>query len=284
MVVVLSLGCAIAYGLSDFIGGILARRISAWTVAMVAQSTATVLTLGLALATDGDPTGADWAWSVLAGVGNGAGAGFLYRGLAAATMTVVAPVSALLAALLPVVVGVTTGDRPSAVTWTGVAVALPAIWLVSQVHEHTDPDRRRSHRGGLLDGVLAGLGFGVLFAALGQVPDDAGFAPLALTQATSVLATLALAVILRASWVPRDRGAQRQALRAASVGVLGMSATVLFLLATQTGLLTVAAVLSSLYPATTVLLAAVVLRERIGRVQAIGLVLAVLAVALVAVG
>ena len=284
MVVVLSLGCALAYGLSDFIGGILARRISAWTVAMVAQSMATVLTLGLALATAGDPTGADWAWSVLAGVGSGAGAGFLYRGLASATMTVVAPVSALLAALLPVVVGVLTGDRPSVVTWMGVAFALPAIWLVSQVAQSTDLEQRRSHRGGLVDGVLAGLGFGVLFAALAQVPDDAGFAPLALTQATSVLATVALAVALRTQWVPRDRTARRQALRATGVGVLGMSATVLFLLATQTGLLTVAAVLASLYPATTVLLAAVVLRERISRVQGIGLALAVLAVALVAAG
>jgi len=278
--VVLALGCALAYGLSDFIGGILARRISAWTVAVVAHSVATVLTLGLVLATAGDPTGADWAWSALAGVGTGAGAGFLYRGLAAATMTVVAPVSALLAALLPVLVGVLTGDRPSTVTWVGVAIALPAIWLVSQVHEDIDPDRQQAHRGGLVDGVLAGLGFGVLFAALGQVPADAGFGPLALTQAMAVLATVALAVALRAAWVPRDR----TALRAAGIGVLGMGATVLFLLATQTGLLTVAAVLSSLYPATTVLLAAAVLRERIERVQGVGLALAGLAVALVAAG
>ncbi len=284
MVVVLSLGCAIAYGLSDFIGGILARRISAWTVATVAQSTATVLTLGLAMATGGDPTSADWGWSALAGVGSGAGAGFLYRGLAAATMTVVAPVSALLAALLPVVVGVLTGDRPSAVTWAGVSFALPAIWLVSQVHGATDPDQRRSHRGGLVDGILAGTGFGVLFAALAQVPEGAGFGPLALTQAVSVLATVALAVVLRAPWVPREREAQRQALRAASAGVLGTIATAMFLLATQTGLLTVAAVLASLYPATTVLLAAVVPRERIGRVQGVGLALAGLAVALVAAG
>ncbi|MBA3719468.1 MAG: DMT family transporter [Nocardioidaceae bacterium] len=280
MVVALSLGCALAYGLSDFIGGLLARRVSAWTVAVAAQTMATLLTLGLALATGGDATGADFAWSALAGLGSGAGAGFLYRGLSAANMTVVAPVSALLAALLPVVVGVVTGDRPSTVTWAGVLFALPAIWLVSQVADDADPDRRRSHRGGLVDGVLAGLGFGVLFAALGQVPDEAGFGPLVLTQAMAVLATAGLAAVLRAPWVPRDR----TALQASAVGVLGFAATAMFLLATQTGLLTVAAVLSSLYPATTVLLAAVVLGERIGRVQAVGLVLAGLAVVLVAAG
>ncbi|CAN5744282.1 DMT family transporter [soil metagenome] len=281
MVVVLALGCALSYGVSDFVGGLLARRISPWAVAVVGQAAATVLTLALALVVGGDPTASDWAWSALAGVGSGAGVAFLYRGLGAGSMSVVAPVSALLAALVPVAVGVVTGERPATLTWLGVACALPAIWLVSSVGEdhHAEPTGRR-RRADLMDATLAGLGFGVLFASLGQVPDGAGFGPLTLTQSVGVATTIVLATALGAPWVPRGR----TAVHAVWVGVLGMAATVLFLLATQTGLLTVAGVLASLYPASTVLLAAVVLHERIGRGQGVGLALAAVAVALVAAG
>lgn len=281
MVVLLSLGSALAYGLSDFIGGLLSRRISPWSVAVVGQTTAAVLTIGLALVIGGEPTASDWWWSALGGIGSGTGAAILYRGLGAGSMAVVAPVSALFAALVPALVGVFTGERPELLTWLGIACALPAIWLVSMVEDHPDSGpvgRRRSAE--LVDGVLAGLGFGLLFAALGQVPEEAGFGPLALTQVVAVVSTIVLAIALGAPWWPRDRSAAR----AVSVGLLGTAATAMFLLATQTGLLTVAGVLSSLYPATTVLLAALVLHERIGRAQGVGLVLAVTAVALVAAG
>lgn len=291
MVVVLSLACALAYGLSDFAGGLLSRRTSPWTVAVVAQATAMVCTLLVATLVWRDPVPADWLWGALSGVGGGFGAAFLYRGLGAGSMSVVAPVSAVGAALLPVAVGVATGERPAALTWTGVACALPAIWLVSssqQDHipgdslaavEHRQHQRRR-RSAELVDGLLAGLGFGLLFVSLGQIPDTAGLGPLAMSYAVAVPATITMAVILRAAWLPRDRDAGW----AVVVGALSTAATVLFLLATQTGLLTVAAVLSSLYPATTVLLAALVLHERIGRTQGIGLVLAGLAIGLVAAG
>ena len=280
MVVVLSLACAVAYGLSDFVGGLLSRRISPWAVAVVGQGAATVLTLLLAVVVGGTPTGSDWLWSAVAGVGSGTGGAFLYRGLGAGLMSVVAPVSALFAALVPVAIGVATGDRPSGLTWVGVACALPAIWLVSRAEKPAESAHTGRWSAGLVDGLLAGLGFGVLFAALGQVPEEAGFGPLALTQAAGLLSTILLATALSGQWRPRAAGAAQ----AAAVGVLSTAATVMFLLATQTGLLTVAAVLSSLYPATTVILAAVVLRERIGRSQGVGLVLAAVAVALVASG
>jgi drug/metabolite transporter (DMT)-like permease len=165
----------------------------------------------------------------------------------------------------------------------GVVVALPAIWLVSLVDTSVAPADGRPRRGRaaeLTDAMLAGLGFGVLFTALGQVPEQAGLAPLAVSYVVAVVATAALAAALGAAWLPRDRSA----VSGIGVGLLGSSATVLFLLATQSGLLTIAAVLSSLYPATTVLLAAVLLRERISRAQGGGLALAALAVVLVTVG
>jgi len=279
VVVLLALGSALAYGISDFVGGMLARRVSPWSVAVVAQCVSTTCVTVLALASGGDPTARDLAWGLVAGLGNGTGGVFLYRGLANGRMAVVAPLSAVGAALLPVAVGVATGERPSILTWLGVACAFPAIWLVSRAPDLAGTEAQHSGSG-VVDGLLAGLGFGLLFAALGQVPESAGLQPLALTQATSVLAIIALATLLRQSWLPRER----YALRAAYIGVLGALATTLFLLATQAGLLSVASVLSSLYPAVTVVLAVSLLRERIHRPQAVGLALALAAVVLVAAG
>ena len=283
MVVLLSLASAQNYGLSDFLGGILSRRTSPWIIAVTAQTTAMVLWSALALAAGGEPTGRDLAWGVLSGVGGGIGAAFLYRGLGAGSMSVVAPVSAVGSALIPVAAAFVGGERPTTITWLGVVVALPAIWLVSMVDTSVAPADgrpRRSRAAELTDAMLAGLGFGVLFTALGQVPEQAGLAPLAVSYVVAVVATAALAAALGAAWLPRDRSA----LSGMGVGLLGSSATVLFLLATQSGLLTIAAVLSSLYPATTVLLAAVLLRERISRAQGGGLALAALAVVLVTAG
>jgi drug/metabolite transporter (DMT)-like permease len=285
MAIVLALFSALAYGLSDFLGGILSRRTSAWSVAVVAQSSSTLCTGLAALFVAGTPTGGDYAWAALAGVGSGVGTGFLYRGFSSGRMSVVAPVSAVGAALVPVFAGTVTGERLTMIVWLGIAVALPAIWLVSTtpgdsslVGDETTP--RASLAEGLVDGALAGLGFGMLFAALGQVPDSAGVWPLALCQLVSIPAVVVLAAALRAPWLPRGRTV-RWALLA---GPLGATATGAFLLASQQGFLTVAGVLSSLYPASTVLLAALVLREKIHRAQGVGLLLCGFAVALVAGG
>jgi len=282
MAVVLALCSALAYGLSDFLGGILSRRTSAWSVAVVGAVSSTVCTGLLALVVPGTPTGTDLAWGLLAGVGGGAGTGFLYRGFSSGRMAVVAPVSAVGAAVVPALAGTLGGERLTMLVWIGIAAALPGIWLVSSSPD--DPiapvGARESLAAGLVDGVLAGLGFGVLFAALGQIPDEAGWWPLTLSQAVSVPAVALLATALRADWVPRGRTVRLALL----CGPLGAAATGFFLLATQRGFLTVAGVLSSLYPASTVLLAAVVLKERVHRAQGVGLALCAVAVACVAAG
>jgi drug/metabolite transporter (DMT)-like permease len=284
MSVLLALLSALAYGLSDFLGGVLSRRTSAWSVAVVAQISSAACTALVALFVRGEPTAGHLGWAALAGVGSGAGAAFLYRGFASGRMGVVAPVSAVGAALVPALAGVVTGERPSLPVWAGVAIALPAIWLVSSPPRDTVGSAVARPRGsvaaGLWDGVLAGLGFGLLFAALGQVPQSAGWWPLALCQAVSLPAVVVLAVLLRAPWLPRGRTAYLAAL----VGPLGAAATGLFLLASQFGLLTVAGVLTSLYPASTVLLAALVLHEKVHRAQGVGLGLCALAVVLVVAG
>ncbi|MGI8901925.1 MAG: EamA family transporter, partial [Nocardioides sp.] len=177
MAILLALVSAVAYGLSDFVGGLVSRRASAWAVAVVGQLSSTICTATIALMVVGSPEPRHFVWSVVAGVGSGVGTGFLYRGFASGRMSVVAPVSAVGAAVVPMAVGTWGGERPSALVWLGILAALPGIWLVASVAEddlaRTDPASARggdSTAGGLVDGILAGLGFGVLFAALGQVP------------------------------------------------------------------------------------------------------------------
>jgi drug/metabolite transporter (DMT)-like permease len=274
--ILLSLCAALSYGLSDFNGGLFSRRGGAWAVSLLAQLGGTAFVLVVALVDGGSPGASDLAWALLAGVANGFGTAFLYRGLSSGRMGVVAPVSGVGSVLVPVVVGLATGERPGALVWVGVLLAFPAIWLVSQ-----EPSGGQGGRGsGLVDGVLAGLGFGTLFAALAQIPEEAGFLPLALNQLVAGGAIIVVALALRQPWVPRTR----YALGGVISGALGSLATGLFQVATQQGFLTVAAVITSLYPGFTVLLAATVLRERVHRTQACGLALCAGAVVLVAAG
>jgi drug/metabolite transporter (DMT)-like permease len=260
----------------------LSRRSSVWPVAVMAQVGGAVFVLVPALFLPGVPGMAALLWGALSGVGSGVGTVFLYRGLATGRMSVVAPLSGVGAAVLPLLVGLLGGERPQPLAWLGIACALPAIWLVSAGEGDEgltgEPVSRSST--GVLDGILAGVGFGLLFAALGQVPEEAGLVPAGVGLAVATPVIIVLAMALRHPWLPRDR----HAFEATGVGALGAGATVLFQLATQSGLLSIAAVLSSLYPAFTVLLAVLVLREHIHRGQAFGLALAGLAVTLVALG
>ncbi|MBB6626244.1 DMT family transporter [Nocardioides sp. KIGAM211] len=276
MAVLLALFAALTYGLADFVGGFFSQRVSPWAVALCAQLGGATLVLLLTLVTEGSPTGADLAWCVVAGLGNGFGTAFLYRGLSSGRMGVVAPISGVGAALVPVVVGLVAGERPAALVWVGIVVALPGIWLVSR-----EPDAAAPRLGaGVVDGVLAGLGFGTLFAALAQIPEEAGFLPLALNQLVAAGAVVAVAVVLRQPWVPREPRAAAGVLS----GALGALATGSFMVATRSGFLTVTAVIASLYPAFTVLLAASVLREKVHRAQGVGLALCAVAIGLVASG
>lgn len=275
MTVAFALVAAFLYGLSDFLGGVASRRTSVWPVGLLACVGALVGSAVIAAFTDGDPTGADVGWAVLAGVGSGLGTAFLYRGLAAGRMGVVAPVSAVGAVLVPLVAGVVAGERPEVVGWLGIALALPGIWLVSR-----EDGPGTSDPNGLVDGIVAGLGFGLLFAALGQVPEGAGYWPLVATQAAAVVALTAAALLLHGDPVPR----RRADLIGLVAGALASLAVLFFLLATSHGLLSIAAVITSLYPAFTVGFAIVVLREHVHRAQAVGLALCMLTVVCVSAG
>jgi drug/metabolite transporter (DMT)-like permease len=278
--VLLSLLAAASYGLSDFNGGWVAKRVSAWTVALTAQLGAASATLAIALLAGGRPSGVDLAWAAVAGLGNGLGTAFLYRGLAAGGMAVVAPVSAIGAVVVPVVAGALIGERPGLLVWVGIAVAFPAIWFVSRRPSAAGARSAGLGSSGLVDGVLAGLGFGGLFVALSRVSEDAGLLPLVLNQIVAGLTIVVVALLLRQPFLPRER----RAAFGITSGLLGALATGLFMVASRGSHLTVAAVVVSLYPAFTVLLAALLLRERVQLVQGLGLGLCAVSVALVAAG
>ena len=283
MSALLALLGAAAYGLSDFIGGLLSRRVNPWTVAFGATLSGTVFVLIAGLVMSGEPTSGDMLYGALAGLGNGVGTVFLYRGLASGRMGVVAPISGVGAAVVPVVVAFALGERPAALVWLGIALALPAIWLVSREPEAMpDPDgaEHPPSSSGVLDGIMAGLGFGSLFALLGQIPDEAGLLPLLGNQLVAAVVIAGIATFMGAQWLPRTRAS------AVSIipGFLGVAATVAFMTATQMGSLTVAAILASLYPAGTILLAATILREPIHRGQAVGLALCGVAITMVTLG
>ncbi len=269
---------ALAYGLSDFVGGVASCRASAWSVALTASVGATLATVVLAYVVAGEPSPTHLAWGLLAGLGNGGGTAILYRGFASGRMGVVGPVSAVGAALLSATHAITTGERPTVIVWVGMLAALPGIWMVSR--EPASGHGRALRAEGLSDGVLAGLGFGVMLTALGQVLAQAGFWPVVGTQVTSLLAVAGAAWLLGGDAAPR----RPEDWWGIPAGVLGTLGVVGFMLARQQGLLSVAAVLTSLYPATTVLLATLVLHEKLHRGQSVGLALCALSVVCVALG
>ncbi len=281
MGVILGLAAALAYGASDFIAGVLSRRFNVLQVASVGQVCAGVCTLAaLPFTSPAAPGAAAVAWGVVAGVGVAVGSLALYRGLATGQMAVAGPLSGVGAAALPALAAFVLGERPSYLAVAGVVLALPAVWLVSTVDRPAGGQRPKRAAAGVRDGLLAGVGFGVLFFGLDRAGDAAGLWPVVIAQGTSALLLCGTALARRTSL----RSTARTTAAAASVGLLGGTATVLFFFATHAGLLTIAAVLTSLYPAFTVLLARVVLAEKLGRIQTVGLGLAAVAVTLIVTG
>lgn len=279
MAIVLALISATAWGVSDFYGGVFSKRHGAWVTSIAVQLGALAGTVAAVLVLGGSPTRADWVWGAAAGVGVGAGTAFLYRGLSTGRMGVVAPLSAVGAALVPIVVGVSTGERPGSLAVVGIVIALPAIWLIASIENGADSasDAGPPASTGILDGVLAGIGFGAGFACLDRFQPAAELVPLLATQAVSLLPVIALALWTKQSFWPRRSAAWIGFI----LGPLGVLANACLLWAVQTGLLSVVSVLVALYPAVTVALAAAVLHERIHRAQAVGLGLAAVAVSLI---
>jgi uncharacterized membrane protein len=262
---------AVAFGLSDFCAGLGSRRKGFWWVTVVSLATSsTGAWILVAVRRDGID-GSALVWGALAGTGAAVGAGSLYRGLATGQMAVVAPLSAVGAAALPALVGFLLGERLALLGVLGIMLALPAIWLMSRAGS---PSGLRS---GTIEGLASGSGFALEFVGLARAGTGAGLWPVAVSQSTALLLLGASLVVRR----PEGRGDGTWLSTAALAGLLSLAATALYFLAATRGQLTVAAVLAALYPGVTVVLAAVLLRERPGRIQLCGMVLGAVAVTLV---
>lgn len=275
--VLLGLLAAGAYGTSDFLGGLVSRRVPPPVVAVVVQVSSALCAVPLALLLPGSPLAGDFAWAAWGGVASGFGVLFLFRGFATGQMGVVAPVSAVGTALVPVGADLVLGTRPGLLTSAAVAVAVPGLWLVSREGESAGHSPGASRQAGVLSGALAGVGFGSAFVALDQLSADAGLWPLTLLQAVSA-GVATVWVLAAGTRLPRSGKGLAPALVAGPLSTLALFA---FSLATRSGSLTVAAVLTALYPAATVLLAWAVLRERLRASQVAGLALCFTTVTLV---
>ncbi|MDQ3738365.1 MAG: DMT family transporter [Actinomycetota bacterium] len=278
MSIVLALASAIVFGVSDYAGGRATRHASVFVVTLFAQATAMVCVLVLlAVLKDPFPGGDDVWWSLGAGLASVSGGGAFYHALANGSMTVVAPLTAIVSALLPVGVGLAIGERPGALALVGVAVAIGAVALVSGALER----RQRATPGRILGiAVLAGVGFGLLFVCFDQTSEASGMWPLLIAQVGSIPLVLAGAHLTDASL--RLTGTTRWF--AVVAGLFSAAAHIAYITATRDGLLAIVSVVTSMYPASTVALATAVDGERIHRTQAIGLAMAVAALALVASG
>ena len=271
--VIFGLAASLCWGSGDFTGGLASRRANASSVVLSTYSVGFVLMVALALLwRESFPAPVDLLWGGLAGVAGVSGLLCFYSALSRGKMGITAPVSAVLTATLPVLFSAFTSALPTLLQVGGFVLALLAIVLISRPERTTGPSR------GIGLAILAGCGFGCFFILISRVHPGAVFWPLAAARLTSVLVLLVVLLLRRQPLLP-GRIVAPLVVIAGNLDAIGNA---FFVLAAHSGRLDVAAILSSLYPAATVLLAALVLRERVTRVQALGILLALLAIPLIA--
>jgi drug/metabolite transporter (DMT)-like permease len=275
-VVLLGLLSAITWGTGDFGGGVLSRRAPLLALVAVTQLVGVLAALAMAIARgEPFPTVGDIGLALVAGVCGVAGITMLYRGLAEGRMGVVAPTSALLAAVIPVVVGFARDGLPPPVVIVGILVAMLAVVLVTR-----SPGAQADHPSGVKWGLAAGVAFGGFYVAIGGLSGETAMGPLVVVRLIQAAVMAVVIVAWRQPW----RMPSTVVWRLVGVGLLDMAGNAAFILASQTGQLAIAAVLSSLYPVTTVILAIVILRERLTRSHVVGIALTAVAIAMIAGG
>ncbi len=290
LAILLALGSAVGYGGSDFAAGLAARRARVIRVVLLTQA-ASLIVVGLALplAGAGPPGLQPVTWGMVAGLAGASGAMALYLGFRHAAFSVAGPLSAVAAAGFSVLAGLLLGERPTALALTGIALALPAIVGVSasaQASRSAEPAipgrpasaTRRRVPVGVGYGLGAGVCFALLFIGLNRAGSGSGLWPVFSGQAMALAAVGCLAAFTGDLRLPEAGGGWL----AAIAGVIGAPGTILYFFATHRGLLAVAAVLSSLYPAVTIMLARMLAGERLTAARLAGLVLAAASVALIA--
>jgi uncharacterized membrane protein len=272
LTITLALTAATCWGSADFTGGLAARRTGPYRSVLVSYSVGLVLLAVLAIARgEALTTPADLAWGALSGISGMLGLVFLFTGFASGRMGIIAPVSAVLATAIPVIFNAFTEGLPDNLILTGFVVALLGIWLLSR------PERLGIRPAGLGMAVAAGAGFGAFFISLDQVGGNAVFWPLVAGRIAACATLAAFVMVTRQPMQLRQVPLKLLML----AGLLDVTGNLLFLLAVQNGRLDVAAVLGSLYPAVTAILARVTIKEQMTRLQLVGVSAAMLAIVLI---
>jgi len=293
LAVLLALASAAGYGTSDYTGGLAARRASLIRITILAQGVnAALMVLVLPFAGLRAPSLGSLAWGAGAGLAGALGALALYVGFRHAAFSVAGPISAIGSAGFSVLAGLLLGERPGTLALIGIGLALPAIIAVSASPGSARPGHgpdQAGHGGsgqagsgspaaGVMWGLAAGAGFAILFIGLNRAGSHNGLWPVAASQFTALAAVLVLGLATGNARLPPRRACGLAAL----TGVTGAAGTVLYFYATHAGLLAVAAVLTSMYPAVTILLARVFVGERLTAIRLSGLCLAAASVGLIA--
>jgi drug/metabolite transporter (DMT)-like permease len=268
----LALCAAVSWGSGDFTNGLAARKSTAFHTILIAYSIGLLVLLTAAIFNlEKLPPASDLAWGALAGISGMIGLAFLLRGFQVGRMGIVAPVSAVLAAIVPVIASTLREGLPDPLKLIGFSLALAAIWLLSR------PEPLQGRPAGISMALLAGLFFGGFFTMLDFIRGDTIFWPLISGRAASLVVMILFALMVRRQLVPKGLPWGLLAL----AGVLDVGGNLFFLKAVQTGRLDAAAVLGSLYPAVTALLAWLIAHERMARVQVLGAAAAILAIVLI---
>jgi drug/metabolite transporter (DMT)-like permease len=273
--VVLGLLAAALYGIGDFAGGMAARAHSAVTILLYSYPVGVVLMAAMMPFFPGELTGRVVLFGTLGGLAGLMGVSIMYQLMVTAPMNVISPVTSVLAAIVPVFVGVAIGERPQTSAWAGILLGLAAVVLVSRTTD--DHPHGRIGARVIMLAFLSGVGFGLYFVFLARAGHDSGLWPLLVSRVASAIAIIPLAASMRSFAVVRGR----PLLIAVVAGFCDAMANMFFLLAARAGLLSLASVLTALYPAMTVLLAVVLLHEHTSRTQRLGLALAAASVVLI---
>jgi len=288
LTVILGFATSLVYGFADFFGAIASRKIKAVTVTFVAGVSGLSFLLALSIFMGANFSQEAIFWGVLAGITSAAAMSALYASLAIGPISIVSPLSAVVSAIVPMLVGFAQGDRFSIWGLIALAAILVAIFLVGFV---PGDDVRLPSAKGLILGTAAGVGIGIVLICLDQAPADSGLASVILLRsvASIILGAFTLFMFLKsrqpASAEPKQQRAPLKLWLAVFLaGLFDSSANVFFLLATRIGSLSVVSVLTALYPLGTIILARIFLKEKIATTQMIGILIALGASAVLALG
>ncbi len=272
--VAFALAASITWGAGDFSGGLATRRAQVLSVVVGAYTVGFIVLVALALIwSEPFPTTLDLIWGSVAGLAGAVGLVAFYQALAVGRMGIVAPLAAMLSAAVPVLFGAFIEGLPGPIQLIGFVLTFIAVGLISGFGVVKGRPK------GLGLALLAGLGFGSFFILISRVSHGSVFWPLAAARLSSLLFLLVVVLIRHQKVLPE----KSVWLVVFLAGALDVAGNVFFVLATHAGRLDVAAILSSLYPAVTVLLATIILKERVTRLQAIGIVVALVAIPLISV-